>query len=245
MIRSLAPLAAVVALVAASPVPITEEPSHHLVATTDRLRAFRVEVAPRGATLLHQHDRDYVFVALGDSTIVNAVLGKPERRLDFPDAAVRFTRGGFAHVAHNESDRPFRNVTIEFLPSQTGARNICAVVIPDEAMNCPAGGGAVATGQAGSTLLPELESDQLRIGLLTLDPGATWAAPAAKSPPFLVALDGTEAEGIVRVKIEGAAGVGTRPLRAGDVQEVPGDLPYEVHNTGRAPARFLVIAPKS
>ncbi|HZE89649.1 MAG TPA: cupin domain-containing protein, partial [Verrucomicrobiae bacterium] len=178
------------------------------------------------------------------STIVNAVLGKPERRLKVPDAAVRFTRGGFAHVAHNESDRPFRNVTIEFLPAQTGARNLCAVVIPDQPLNCPADGGAVATGQAGSSSLPEFESDQLRIGLLTLDQGATYAVAAAKIPPLLVALDGTEAEGIVRVKIQGAAGTGTRPLRAGDVQEVPADLPYELHSTGGGPSRFLVIAPK-
>jgi len=107
-----------------------------------------------------------------------------------------------------------------------------------------ADGGAVATGQAGSSSLPEFESDQLRIGLLTLDQGATYAVAAAKIPPLLVALDGTEAEGIVRVKIQGAAGTGTRPLRAGDVQEVPADLPYELHSTGGGPSRFLVIAPK-
>ena len=50
-------------------VPIDKEPSHHLVFENEYVRVFSVEVAPHSETKYHQHDRDYVWVALGDSKI--------------------------------------------------------------------------------------------------------------------------------------------------------------------------------
>ncbi|MBZ5527335.1 MAG: hypothetical protein LAN71_05470, partial [Acidobacteriia bacterium] len=93
-------------------VPITGEPRHHLSLENAWVRAFRVEVAPRDSTLLHEHARDYVYVTLGPADIVNAVWGKPEAHAQLADAEVRFARGNFAHVARNLSEQPFRNLTI-------------------------------------------------------------------------------------------------------------------------------------
>ena len=96
-------------------VPLDREPSHHLVLQNEYVRVFKVEVAPHASTQLHQHDRDYIFVTLGTSSVENDVLGKPPAKLQLQDGEARFAKGGFAHVAKNLSDKSFRNFTIELL----------------------------------------------------------------------------------------------------------------------------------
>src|SRR5262250_3478944 len=105
------------------------EPHHHLKIENEFVRVYYVEVPPHENTQLHQHDHDYLFVTLGDSDVVNAVRDKPEVHLVLKDGETHFTRGGFAHVARNQSDAPFRNVTIELLKSQGDAKNVCAQVL--------------------------------------------------------------------------------------------------------------------
>jgi len=102
------------AFAAAPEVEITSEPSHHLALENEHVRVFQVEVAPKTSTLLHWHRHDYFFVSLGDSHVVNEVVDKQPVDLKLADGETRFTPGNFAHVARNLSDRPFRNVTIEF-----------------------------------------------------------------------------------------------------------------------------------
>ena len=96
-------------------VPLDREPSHHLVLSNDYVRVFRVEVAPHSSTLLHRHDRDYIWVSIGASDFMNAVQRKQPVTVHSEDGEVHFSPGPFAHVATNNSDRPFRNYTIELL----------------------------------------------------------------------------------------------------------------------------------
>jgi len=114
------------------PAHLPGEPHHHLKIENSYVRAYYVEVAPHDSTLLHQHDLDYLYVILGPADIINAVAGKPELHQVLKDGEVHFTRGGFAHVARNLSDAPFRNVTIEFLRPQGKVHNLCISVIPNE-----------------------------------------------------------------------------------------------------------------
>ncbi|MCU1306757.1 MAG: hypothetical protein JWN45_1452, partial [Acidobacteriaceae bacterium] len=113
-------------------VPITKEPSHHLVFENEYVRVFKVEVAPHAETLYHKHDVDYVFVTLGDSDVESVRLGEPPVRLQLKDGETRFTKGGFAHKAVNRSDKPFVNVTVELKkakPAQVEiACNVCTKV---------------------------------------------------------------------------------------------------------------------
>lgn len=94
-------------------VPISKEGHHHLVLENEYVRVYSVEVPPHSETLVHQHDLDYVFVTLGDSDVENIRVGEKPVSLQLKDGEVRFTKGGFAHKAVNNSDQPFRNVTIE------------------------------------------------------------------------------------------------------------------------------------
>src|SRR5512140_2019531 len=99
-------------------VPISQEQHHHLVLENSFVKAYEVEVPPHESTLMHRHLHDYVYVVLGDAEFTNAVAGKPEVKLKQPDLAVNFSPGPFAHVASNNAETPFRNITIELLHPQ-------------------------------------------------------------------------------------------------------------------------------
>lgn len=101
-------------------VPVAEEGHHHLVLENEYVKVFQVEVPAHSETLYHQHDRDYIFVTLGDSVVENVRLNEKPAKLELKDGEARFTKGGFAHKAVNLSDKPFRNVTVELknIPSK-------------------------------------------------------------------------------------------------------------------------------
>ena len=90
-------------------------------------------------------------------------------------------------------------------------------------------------------MVPQLKTDQTQVSLLTLDPDARFTVKASKHPPVLVALEGTDAEALVEMKITGALGKGKRPLHGGDAMEVPPGMPVELHNGGSVSARFAVL----
>lgn len=101
-----------------SEVEITAEPSHRLVLQNRYVRVFDVEIAAHGATLLHRHRHDYVFVSIGAAQVSNEVQGKPAVTLKLQDGEVRFVPGNFAHVARNLGETSFHNVAIEFLQDE-------------------------------------------------------------------------------------------------------------------------------
>jgi hypothetical protein len=94
-------------------VAVEREPMHKLVLENDYVRVFSVEVPPHSATMIHQHDRNYLSVILGDSDVESERVNEPPVHLQLKDGESRWTQGGFAHKAKNLSDKPFRNITIE------------------------------------------------------------------------------------------------------------------------------------
>jgi len=95
-------------------VPVDQEPMHILTFENEYVRVFVVTVPVNSQTKFHQHDRDYMFVTLGDSEVESERVNEKPVRLSLKDGEARFTKGGFAHKAVNLSDKPFRNVTVEF-----------------------------------------------------------------------------------------------------------------------------------
>lgn len=96
-------------------VPITSEPDHHLAISNDYVRVFKVEVPPKAETLYHQHDYDYIYVAIGDADVTSTRLHEKPVEVKLKDGEVELSKAPFAHKATNNSDQPFRNVTIEVL----------------------------------------------------------------------------------------------------------------------------------
>jgi hypothetical protein len=123
-------------------VPIPKEPHHHLVLENDYVRVFRVSVPAHEATLLHQHDVPYLYVALGPADVINAVQDKPEVHLVMADGHLGYSPGHFAHIARNESSSPFNNVTIELLKPQGEPRNLCEKIVDGPLNGCQNSGSS-------------------------------------------------------------------------------------------------------
>ena len=100
-------------------VEITAEPHHHQIFANPQVRVFNVEIPAHSDTLLHRHSHDYIYVTLGDSEVINAVQGKAPVTVKFRDGQTDLLQAPYAHVAHNQSDEPYRNVTVELLQDES------------------------------------------------------------------------------------------------------------------------------
>lgn len=169
---------------APSTVPITAEPSHHLALTNDYVRVFDVTAAPHATTLIHRHDHDYLFVALGHSDITSTRTNAAPSRLVLEDGAVEYAPGGFAHSVTDNADRPFHNITIELLQPSTHVVK-CA---QDCVQSAPCATGPCAT------LTRAIATDQWAANSLTLPPGATWTADRQWTPRLVVVVSEADVE---------------------------------------------------
>ena len=161
------------------------EPHHHRVFEDATIRVLRVRVPAHDTTLLHQHDPDYFWISLGQSTIVNAKLGAPEATVTSPDLSIHYAAGKFAHIARNPGAAPFDNITVELLKAQSGVRNLCDSVSAGP-LNCSAKTTALLS---GATEHPSFETKQLRVSLVTVAPGQTMKPATAAGTTWIIALD--------------------------------------------------------
>jgi hypothetical protein len=209
------------------------EPHHHLVYEDSSLRVLRVRVPAHDTTLLHEHDPDYFWIALGASTFVNAKLGAPDATVTSRDLGIHYTPGKFAHVARNPGNAPFDNITVELLRPQTNVRNLCEAAIADKPLDCAT---SVKSELAGVTEHPAFATNQTRVSLVTVAPGATIHRETNAGQTWLIALDSADAGRGLVIKGTGRWIGGT--FRA------PRGNGWSVANSGRAPIRAIaVIAP--
>ena len=134
-----------------APVPVANEPRHHLKFENEYVKVFDVVVPPGDATLFHIHSNDYAFVSIGDATLKAEVMGGQPGDMIVKDGEARFTKGPITHRVTNVAGFPFRNITIEILKSPGPVGN----ATPD---NSP-----------GHSIV--LENDRVRIERLILEPG--------------------------------------------------------------------------
>src|SRR3954453_13590641 len=222
----IAVLAALLPALALAPPPASggatpAEPHHHLVLENAWVRAFQVEVAPHAATLMHRHDRDYFFVTFGAAEIENDVAGKPPVSLKPQDGETRFSTGGFAHIAKDLGDTPFRNVTIELLqpgPATAG------------------GGDEKAREFPGGTLTPVFTKDGVRVSDVRLKAGGTIPRHHHDGPHLVVAVTDLS----LRSEVEGQTAT-TLTLKAGEVAWIPGGITHTVTNVGPGEARLIKL----
>jgi hypothetical protein len=212
-------------------VPIPKEPHHHLVLENEYVRVFRVSVPAHESTLLHQHDVPYLYVSLGPADVINAVQGKPEARLVMADGQLGYSPGHFAHIARNESDAPFNNVTIELLKPQGEPHNLCQKVVPGELGQC----FKEDTGPLGYASEPLFETQEFRAELITLQPGAKFLQKIPTGCLY-VALDSAE--------LQDAPGKPAVKLEPGDRFWVPAATILKLGNTAPNIARYLLLTIK-
>jgi len=209
-------------------VEITAEPLHHLAFKNEYVRAFRVEVPPRRATLLHRHRHDYIFVTLGASEVSNQVEGKPAVTLKLADGETRMVEGGFAHVATNLASTPFRNLTVEILPA--GKRRALARRNRKPAWER---GLEVLDGGTVHTLFVK---NGLRATEVELPPGGALPLHTHSGPHLVAAITDLE----VRSEAKGKPAAVIRK-RAGEFDWVPGGVTHALTNLGKSGIRFVTV----
>lgn len=207
-------------------VEITAEPHHHLALENSYLRAFKVEVPPHGATLMHRHRHDYMFVTLGPSYVESDAEGKPPVTLKLVDGQTQFTPGNFAHIAKDLADTPFRNVTIEFLQDEKARQS------PPPKWDEERG----LTAYEGGTRDILFVKDGVRVSEIDLQPGGVIPSHHHAGPHLLVAVS------VLDLRSQ-AAGKSVQPvqLQSGDFRWVKGDYDHKLTNVGKTPAKFITV----
>ena len=214
----------------ASEVEITAEPSHHLVLENQYVRVFKVEVAPHAATLMHRHRHDYVFVTLGASQVENDVAGKPPVALKLQDGETWFLPGGFAHIAKNLSDQPFRNITIELMQDEKSRQS----PPPKWGVNGDEERGLKILNGGTQDIL--FAKDGARGSELQLQPGGVLPKHHHAGPHLVVAVTDLN----LRSDVEGN-GPSSVQLKAGDVAWVKGGFTHTLTNVGQQNAKLITL----
>jgi hypothetical protein len=209
-------------------VPAAKEPHHHLVLENPYVRVLRVSIPANDATLLHQHDVPYIYVALGPADVINAVQGKPEARVVMTDGQVAYSRGGFAHIARTDAGSPFNNVTIELLKPQGEPKNRCDKVVSGDPGPC------VLERRSNSyTNSPSFETDSIKVYSLEMQPKAAYQDDP-ETDILLVALDQAE----LTVQNPGKPEV---KLAGGNSLWLSRQTSQTIRNASDHPSRFLSI----
>jgi quercetin dioxygenase-like cupin family protein len=216
-------------------IPLASEPHHHLALHNAYLNVYQVEVAPHDSVLLHRHDADAISIMLSNSSVTVRAPGKPDVHQKLSEGQLRLQARGYVHSTSVDGDTTYRNVTVELLLPQQGARNLCAPVIAALPLNCP--GAQAQTPAAAHIDQPQFETSQTYIALIRVRPHQSVTLGDPRRPELVVALDGV------------AAARGNGPensLRPGDFVWLEAAKPSQVFkNDGDKEARLISFALKS
>jgi len=219
-------LAATLVAQTAPEVEITAEPHHHLVLENAYVRAFRVEIAPGQATLLHRHRHDYVYVSLGAAQISNQVEGKPPVTTKLQDGQTTFVEGRMAHVVRDLASTPFRNVTVEFLQDEKARQSPRPKWDEERGLQILEGG----------TKDILFVKDGVRVSEVDLQPGGMIPRHHHAGPHLVIAVTDLDLQSDVVGK-----GVSQVILKAGDITWAAGGFTHTLMNVSRGPAKFITL----
>jgi hypothetical protein len=220
-------------------VDVSHEPRHHLVLSNAYVRVFNVIVAAHTTTLIHRHDRDYLYVTLGNADIAAQKVNDTAVKLSLHDGEVRFAAGGFAHSAAVTGDSDFHNTTIELLKPASHLQQ-CTVSCAEPAP-C-----SVARGGACPTVTRDFGADQWTAVSVTLPPAGRLELVDGAGPALVVAVSGV-------VLARGGPASGDAPIRGGpgtlgwvSASPRPGDDGHSgaartLINESKVPARFVMV----
>jgi quercetin dioxygenase-like cupin family protein len=168
-------------------IPLASEPHHHLALHNAYVNVYQVEVAPHDSVLLHRHDADAISIMLSDAAVTVRAPGKLDVHQKLVDGQLRLQARGYVHATSIDGDTTYRNVTVELLLPQQGARNLCASVIAALPLNCP--GAQAQTPAATHIDQPQFETKQTYINLIRVLPHQSAALGDPGRPELIVALD--------------------------------------------------------
>ena len=207
-------------------VDITKDSTHHMVLQNQYVRVFEVQVPPHGASILHKHDHDYVFVVIGNAAISNKVAGKAPVKLRLQEGETRFLNGGFSHVTKNLGDSPYRNINVEFLQDEKARQS------PPPAWDEERGFHVLK----GGTQHIMFVADGVRVSEVDLQPRGLVPLHRHAGPHLVIGITDLHLSSDVAGK-----GASTKTMKAGEVAWVPGGFSHTLKNLGTQDAKFVTL----
>ena len=95
---------------------ISPEVGTRLLFENERVRVWDLQLAPGESTGVHRHERDYLYVVIGDGRLQAADAdGERREASDMKDGEVRFNEvdGEAVHEAFNVGDGSWRDIIVE------------------------------------------------------------------------------------------------------------------------------------
>ena len=122
-------LSAAIALGQETPVPVDEEPHHHVLFRNDFVTVIRATLQPGEATLYHVHSHDSADVELVSSTTTEQLLGKAEGSPETSHAgevSADSLKEPVSHRVRNVGSGPMDIFHVEFLQRPTRPSSLSA-----------------------------------------------------------------------------------------------------------------------
>jgi quercetin dioxygenase-like cupin family protein len=196
-------------VVAQAPVPVGEEPRHHVKFQNKYVRVIDAAVPVGDATLFHTHALDNIPVAISGGRLKTEVMGGGEaRESTVATGTVTWAPGSYSHRISNIGETPLRFIDAEILAS------------PGSVPNAPA-----LDKTPGHTLV--LENERVRIYRVVLDPGQSTGVHTHVLPGLTVAVS----RGQLWRDVAGRKSQ-TMLVNAGEFQWHGGPRRYSIRNIG-------------
>jgi quercetin dioxygenase-like cupin family protein len=205
-------------------IEITAEPSHHLLFENTYARAFKVDLAPNAAMILHHHRHDYIFTVLAASKIENDIVGQAPFLRTFKDGETVFVPGPLAHTAKNLTDKPFQVIAVELMSNDPA--QLSHKWDEDRGLH-------ILNGGTQDILFVK---DGVRATDLELNPGGILPKHHHAGPHVVVAITDLD----LRSDVEGK-GPASVQLKAGEAAWVQGGATHTVTNVGKQNARLITL----
>lgn len=197
-----------------APVPVEQEPHHHVLLKNDFVLVMHVTLAPGESTLFHTHSHDRAAIELSDATITQQQSGEtegaPEQKKP-GDISVFSANGPYTHRVHNLGRGVFEVLDVELLqrPKQPGSKAVAPVAA---------------------------ENPSARIYKWALAPGRVSAMHTHERPYLIIA-----ATPLVLKMTDPEGKSFTHELKAGDIHWVDAKVTHTLVNEGTAEGQIAEI----
>jgi mannose-6-phosphate isomerase-like protein (cupin superfamily) len=211
-----------------SPADMKSDRCFRSLLENDRVRVFRVEIAPRSATSIDTHHHDYLLISLGKSKVEVSGPGS-SFPLEMDDGEMQVINGGWSHQLKNESDEKMRLIEVEVQRDVHPGRAVCGLT----ARECT-DGRFEKTDSGTYTQSTLFETDTVSLARVQLGPGGPLPSHSHHRPHVMVALDEAQLQ-------EDSAISRTLHLNDGEAFWFGPDVTHVITNTGKQDVRLLTL----
>jgi len=208
-----------------APMKASEVPQRKEILRNHRVTASLLELAPRDATPMHQHDRDMITVFVNGGRTQSTLFGQKPTADHMAVGEVRFRHAGLVHAIKNEGAKPFRTVTVEFEDPQGKLQRKGTA-----SQSCEGGSKACVHEKYLFCTVKVCVED------VNMAPGAVSTRHSHPTDHMLIAVS----DYALSDKAEGRDTI-LRKHKSGEVEYLPAGITHQLTNTSNAYAHFIVI----